>query len=271
MATGCWWAFSAAISLAACSGPPHLRVGRIIIDAPRSFDSATSLREGLRASVERKLAGDGSVTYDPRYRDASHVLHLRIIEGLPEAGDDRGALLLLVRVKPLGDGAAFEVPARVAAGDPATVLPAAFDEAWKVVRRERELDAAKDPPLIAALTDDDPRIRDFVTVRLGDRKSRAAVPALCERLVAEPKPELVLRAIGALVAIKDPRAVEPIIDLGKRREAEFVLQTVYAIGAIGGRVAEAYLVTLASGHPNEAVRKGAEQALAEMQRPAAKK
>lgn len=269
--TGCWWAFSAAITFAACSGPPHLRVGRIIIDAPRSFDSATSLRDGLRASVEQKLAGDRSVTYDPRDRDASHVLHLRIVEGSPEAGADRGPLVLLVRLKPLGEGAAYEVPVRVAAGDPAVVLVAAFDEAWKVVRRERELDAAKDPALITALTDDDPRIRDFATVRLGDRKSRAAVPALCDRLVGEPRPELVLRAIGALVAIKDPRAVEPIIDLGKRREAEFVLQTVYAIGAIGGRVAEAYLVTVASGHPSEAVRKGAEQALAEMQRPAAKK
>jgi hypothetical protein len=244
-------------------------VGRIIIDAPRSLDSAAALREGLRAGVERKLGEDGSVTYDARDRDASHVLNLRIVEGLPDPGADQGPFVLLVRLKPLGDGALYEVPARVGPGDPAKVLLTTFDEAWRVVRRERELDAAKDPALITALTDDDPRIRDFVTVRLGDRKSRAAVPALCDRLVKEPRPELVLRAVGALVAIKDPRAVEPIIDLGKRREAEFVLQTVFAIGAIGGRVAEAYLVTIASGHPSEAVRRGAEQALTEMQRSAA--
>jgi len=246
-------------------------VGRIIIDAPRSFDSATSLRDGLRAHVERLLADDGSVTYDPKDRDASHLVSLRIAEDLPEPGADRGALVMLVRLKPFGDGSLYEVPVRVGPGDPVSALPAAFDEGWKVTRRERELDAAKDPKLIAALADDDPRIRDFVTVRLGDRKSKAAVPALCDRLVSEPRPELVLRAVGALVSIKDPRAVEPIIALGKRREDEFVLQTLYAVGAIGGRVAEAYLVTVASGHPNEAVRRGAEQALAEMQRAAGRK
>ncbi len=121
--------------------------------------------------------------------------------------------------------------------------------------------------MITALADSDPRIRDFAIVLLGDRKSASAVGPLCLLLESEARPELVLRAIGSLVAIGDEKATVPMIELSKRKDPEFVLQVVYAVGAIGGRTAEAYLVTMASGHPVEAVRLGAEQALKEMRRP----
>ena len=41
---------------------------------------------------------------------------------------------------------------------------------------------------------------------------------------------------------------------------------VFAVAAIGGRTAEAFLVTVASGHPLEAVQQGAKDALAEMEK-----
>ncbi len=266
-ATGSWWAFSAAL-LAACSGPPYVRVGRIVIDAPRSFDAAPAARETIRRGVEALLADERTATYAPNERDSTHVLHLRI--GELGADEERPATRpryrMQVRLRPLGSAALYETTAAAEGDDPAAAVLAGFRDAWGVLGHQRQLDAGSERALIAALGDADPRIRDFATIRLGDRKSRDAVLPLCERLQKEPRPELVLRAIGALVSIGDPRAVGPIIELSKSREPDFVLQIVYAVGAIGGRTAEAYLVTLASGHPVEAVRRGAEEALAEMKK-----
>jgi HEAT repeat protein len=143
---------------------------------------------------------------------------------------------------------------------------AGFDDAWSVIDRQRRLDAAGAAALEKSLADDDRRMRDFAIVRLGEQKQKSAVPALCNLLKTEKRPELVLRAIGALVSIGDARAVEPLIELSNQKDPDFVLQVVFAVGAIGGRTAEAYLVTMASGHPIETVRQGAEQALAEMKR-----
>jgi hypothetical protein len=262
---------SSLLVLAGCSGPPTVRVGRVVLDLPRAFDGAGGAREAIRAGVEKRLASDRSATYDPKDREATHTLQLRMAEGLVRTDEGPAPRAeLLVRLRPLGKLPLFEAAAPIAPGaaQVADAVLAAYDDAWALLVEERKLEVGKDEGLIAALEDPDPRLRDFVTMRLADRKSRDAVPALCARLKSEPRTELVLRAIGALVAIKDPRAVEPIIELGKQREDEFVLQTLYAVGAIGGRTAQAYLYTVASGHPVEAVRRGAQEALEELERSA---
>lgn len=76
--------------------------------------------------------------------------------------------------------------------------------------------------------------------------------------------EVGLRAVGGLVALGDPNAVLPLIDLAQRRPPVLVRQLVYAIGALGGRHAEGYLVTVASGHPDRQVREAARRAVAEL-------
>lgn len=76
--------------------------------------------------------------------------------------------------------------------------------------------------------------------------------------------ELGLRAVGGLVALGDNNAVLPLIDLAQRRAPVFVRQLVYAIGALGGRHAAGYLVTMASGHPDHQVREAARQAVVEL-------
>jgi hypothetical protein len=122
--------------------------------------------------------------------------------------------------------------------------------------------AKTDRELVADLDSADSRLRDRAIQVLADRKNPMAVPALIGRL-RDPDPVLVERAVGALAQIRDPRAVEPLIDLSHRREGPSVAQLAWIIGDIGGPDAEAYLLTLASGHPEALVRRAAEQALAQ--------
>ncbi len=139
-----------------------------------------------------------------------------------------------------------------------------LDQAFAIIARERELLSATDAEVMEQLSHPEVQLRDFAIQLLGERKSRAAVPALCARLTQEPSTELVLRLVGSLVAIRDPAAAEPLIDLARNRSPEIVIQIAYALGALGGPTAEGYLVTLASGHPAEAVRDAAEAALKDL-------
>jgi hypothetical protein len=249
--------------------PTFVLVSRVVIDAPRAYDERAAAREAIRSAVADRLSKDSSAAVQPGERNATHVLHLRIVDPESQLEGDTPSRkrMVSVRLRPLGSAPAFEATGMAPGDDPVQAVLDAFDDAWRVIGHERELDVASDDDLIAALGDADPRIRDFVIVRLGDRKLKASVDALCKLLDGEPKSELILRAIGSLVAIGDARAVDPLIKLSERKDPEMVLQIVYAVGAIGGRTAEGYLVTMASGHPVEAVRKGAEQALDEMKRP----
>jgi hypothetical protein len=252
----------------------EVRIGRVVIDAPREYDGVPQARETIRAGIEQRLKDDGSATLE-RERDAAYVLHVRIGPALEPGADEAGdkenrapARLVQVRLRPTASDPLYETGAVAPGDDPVASVLLAFDDAWQVLKRQRRLEGAADEALVAALQDEDMRLRDFAIVRLGDRKSHAAVMPLCHLLEVEPKAELVLRAIGSLVAIGDARAVEPLIDISKRKSPDFVIQIVFAVGAIGGRTAEGYLVTMASGHPVDAVRRSAEQALSEIKKTA---
>ncbi len=106
------------------------------------------------------------------------------------------------------------------------------------------------------------RTRDAAVRALADRKSPAAVPGLLEHLHDED-PEVIERVVGALAQIGDQRAVDPLIELSLRRGPEVTGRLARVIGDLGGAEARAYLLTLASGHPDEGVRVVAAEALGE--------
>jgi hypothetical protein len=120
-----------------------------------------------------------------------------------------------------------------------------------------------DGDLIADLGSPDARVRDDAVRVLAERRSRAAVPALAERL-SDPDPGVAERAIGALGQIGDPAAVTPLVRLAQRRQGPSVANLARIIGDLGGPDARAYLLTLASGHPDPQVRSAAQQALDDM-------
>jgi hypothetical protein len=162
--------------------------------------------------------------------------------------------------------------ASYAAGDPDAraqalreALERALDQAAAGALVQLDARAKTEPALVADLTHPEVRVREAAILQLAERKSRDAVPALVERL-QDPDPTIVHRAIGALIAIGDRRAVNPFIELTRKRPGEFVSQLVYALGELGGEEAEGFLFTVETGHPDEAVRKAATQALSDLQR-----
>jgi hypothetical protein len=120
-----------------------------------------------------------------------------------------------------------------------------------------------DTALIADLGAKDPRVRDCAVRQLADRRNPAAVPALVERLKDTDR-QVVLRAMGALEALRDQRAVKPLIELTEHQDPTFVAQVAYVIGSIGGSEAEAFLYTLQNGSTDPQVRAAAAEASAEL-------
>ena len=151
-------------------------------------------------------------------------------------------------------GGAFRRAIRASASRGASGLALALAEARK-----------PDAEVIRDLESADPRIRDLAVGVLADRKNAAAVPGLIVRL-QDPDPDIADRAVGALAQIGDPRAVGPIVELSRRREGTFVAQMVRAVGDIGGAEAEAYLETVATGHPDPFVAHAAREALRDARR-----
>jgi len=121
----------------------------------------------------------------------------------------------------------------------------------------------KDDVLVKALESTDARVRGYAVKVLAERRHPAAVPPLLEQLKAEDL-DLVRGAIGALVELRDPRAVPVMIDACHARDNLFQREVVFALGAIGGDEAEAYLYTMAQGHDEPVIRASAQQALDEL-------
>lgn len=130
-----------------------------------------------------------------------------------------------------------------------------------------ELEQVSDQVLLAALGDPDPKRRARAVSRVEERKLKDAVGPLSDLVRDETQERVVvLRAIGALVAIGDPAAVGALIDAGRRRPPAYLTQIVFAVGALGGKEGQAWLLTLASGHADEGIRNAAKQALAELEK-----
>lgn len=121
-----------------------------------------------------------------------------------------------------------------------------------------------DAQLVADLKSEDLRPREYALRVLAERHNPAAVPVLLEKLKSQDADE-VRRSIGLLVELRDPRAVPPLIDLARGKDPLFLREIVYALGAIGGDEAEAYLYTMQEGHDQPAIRDAAKQALEELQ------
>jgi hypothetical protein len=287
-------ALLAALALAALAG---CRSG-----APRSAVVGVSVAEGLPASrlaelgigpedlrlaALRSLAAlpgfEAPSAEPPRgarlFRATVALLEARLVrrpvaDGPAESAVSRWEVLLDLDLAPPGESSSARDTARWAEAvregeDPRAALRRAIDGAARKAAASLALALAEaekpDAQVIADLESGDARVRDFAVRVLADRRNPAAVAPLVARL-RDPDPDVVDRAVGALAQIRDPRAVEPLIDLTRRREGPYVAQLVRIIGDIGGPEAEAFLQTMAAGHPEPAVRQAAREALAELRR-----
>ena len=130
-----------------------------------------------------------------------------------------------------------------------------------------ELQKATPADLLQMLEAESSERQLYVVSEVRKRKIRESVPALINWLKKENlHPEIELELIGALIAIRDKRAVKALIDSSQRRHEIYLTQIIFGIAEIGGKQAEAYLFTVKAGHPKPEIRKHASDALSELLR-----
>ncbi len=254
----------------------HVRVELVGDASAHGLDGAD-----LEALFHEKLGAHGGFevgTAPPRAERPSISLELAVAEPRPAMREDASpldvevAVAVAARTRP--DKRRYDVEARSesrAGGDglearkdaSRRALSKALEEA--IARLHFRLLAAKrnDRELLADLAANDGRIRDAAIRELAERKNPGAADALIERLASDDVDE-VREAIGMLVELRETRAVPAIIDVARARHPSFVREVIFALSAIGGDEAEAYLYTVAQGHDQPAVREAAQEALDEL-------
>ncbi len=243
----------------------------------------------VEALLRRHLQKEGGFTFESEKKgELSMSLELEFTretrrEGAAESVAEVGAELNLRRTLKEHEGTARyklgaigEAPvsgstpeARRAAM--AAALEAAIVDLSRGARLQLLALKKSDGALTADLKDGDARVREFAMRALAERDNPAAVPELVSRLQSEDPAE-VRRAMGGLVGMKSQAAVPAIIEAGKGKDLGFQREVLFAIAAIGGDEAQAYLFTVAQGHDQEVLRQAATAALEELgQRPVTRK
>jgi HEAT repeat protein len=118
-------------------------------------------------------------------------------------------------------------------------------------------------PLLAALSDPDPKVRLKALGPLLWIKDRRATEPVIDILLHDTDPQVRVSAISVLGEIVDPRAVEPLISTLERLEFDGAWYATWALGRIGGPRAEAFLLGLL--HSSDmGLRRAAAKALGEI-------
>ncbi len=248
-------------------------------------DRASGSPEGLqfdpelnRASLSKALANSRHLLEVPDRRPDAYRAEL-VIELASERESDRDGEIGVyravqvelaihrnfdgVRDRVTAQGKAFEVqePGRADRQDGFDrVLKRAVQRAVELIDLQLDVRSLTAQAVIERLEDKASEERLYVLRSLRDRKEPEFVPAVI-RLLSDPDDEIVLEAVGVLVAQQDRRAVEPLIRMSQTRDPVFQLQIVTAVAELGGEVARGYLFTLAAGHGAAEIRKRAQEGL----------
>lgn len=106
-----------------------------------------------------------------------------------------------------------------------------------------------------------PYQRLFVLDEMARRRLRELVPVLVRALPKEDTSEVELRMVGVAGELRDPSLAKPLIELTRLRDPAFVIQVIYALAQIRSDEANAFLVTVGSGHASYEVRQAAKRVL----------
>jgi len=276
----------AALAGAGCSKSSRPHVQHLTVDTLKGGDVIGLTEQQLVKRVLARLDAARFVLMDENDTPPSEVKPWRVsvAVAISEPALDekpKGEVQAVLSLRQKGTDEAFEVrsheerPSR--SNDVEDIQRAtveALDLALASVANEAgatiSLMHAKDADLLDAAKSKDAARRDAAVRVLVRRHNPAALPLLLERLKTEDPLEL-RRVMGLLVELGDQRAVPKIIDASRGTNDMFQREVVFAVGAIGGLEAEAYLDTVASGHDDPLVRASARQALEELKARAPKK
>ena len=241
-------------------------VSRVLLNGGVEFDRFPEVRDEIRNSIETFLASESSVVFGVESSKSTHRLKVRIESGAaaPRNHIDQGRRVEVTLTDREGVGPVYRAVGN--GGDShqrARSSLTGFRDAWARISQQRRVNHKDIDALIGLVSSPEAHLKGFALDYLSERRLVEAVPALSKQLNDETDPDTLLRIVGALAEIGDERAVRPLIELTRRKDDHFVLQVIYAVGTIGGRTAEGFLVTIAGGHGSEHVRQVAEAMLNE--------
>lgn len=143
--------------------------------------------------------------------------------------------------------------------DDRALLDAAVASAARALDAQARLVVADAHDVLAAMAGehDDERI---LAARLAAERKLPGAGAHIAKLLGSPRQEVRDAAVGALVELRDPSAVRPLIESARSDDPEAQLRVVEALAAIGGEEAAQYLELLASGSEEPDIREAASRA-----------
>lgn len=261
------------LALGACNktSSPPLLVGKLLIDELVVSEGVKLQKAQIRSTLEALLGPKNNPRLDDK---GPYVLRISSVTGrIPP--EDTGSPVLVLKgtlkarqgqnVSPLE--ATLEQRGDDMSASPQGLLTQACEALLDRLSTLHQLSQRDTQELIAAIGDTRSWFRLQAISELTRRRDPSSYKALIETL-SDKDEAVVLRAVGALVALGDPKAVKALTDLTHRRSPVFVRQIVYAVAAIGGPEAEAYLFTVATGHPDPMVQQAAQAAQAELKKTA---
>lgn len=113
------------------------------------------------------------------------------------------------------------------------------------------------------LTDADELRREAAIAALAEKKDGRVLEPLVKQ-VGSTDLTKARRALGQLIALGDAKATPAIIEASRGKDPGFQREVVFALGALGGEEAEAYLDVMAEGHDHPVLREAAQRALDEL-------
>ncbi len=264
----------------ACSKQSRHAIEQVTIDQFEGRSilglSSEQLEARLRKSLESSKftllkAGDKPAEGAAAWRVA---LALNIVEPDPQEGPIgrvEGALALTQR----GQDESFDVQAstaKTAASNHIEDIQEAAGVALEQVlmrlvvesKSMIELSSASDSTLIEKAASTDPAVQSAAVTLLARKHHPAALKPLLARLESSNDASAIRRTMGLLVELKNPDAVPALIEVSRARDNIVQREVVFALGAIGGDEAEAYLWSVAQGHDDPLIRASATQALDEL-------
>jgi hypothetical protein len=270
---------AAVASCGRCAAPAQPVVEAITIDAFEGAEIAAmsdvQLRDRLAARLGERgfriVKAGGSVP--PEVKGWRLTLAAGLAE--PDAEANRGAdVMVVLHARQRGAADGLEVRAherRAATSNDLEALEdsirqaveSALDQAVEELRVTIELAGAPREALIARLKGASPAAGRAVVRLLVEERDPAALPPVL-MLLKSPDVNEVREAVGLLVQLKAPQAVNPMIEASHLQPPSLQREIVFAIGSIGGEDAEAFLDLVSGGSDDPSVREAATQALAEL-------
>lgn len=267
-----WLLFALAAQLSACSlrgcsaERPIVKVN--FERAPgEQLDFSDEALHTPTAALMKALPGFSFRQAEPGTR--GWVLSVILALGQRPAEGEPGAVGLRLELRALGpadgpselSGAALER----GPGPQLALAQAALTKAGEALADAIELSTAPEEAVAEAIKEREGEAQLRAIRAAAKRQLKAATPALSALLQTPALPDsTLLKIVGAMTQIRDPRAAGPLISTARGRSPIYLRQVIFALARIGGPEAEGYLFTAASGHQDPAIRDAAKQALKEL-------